>query len=454
LTQVFVFSAIPAYIFSTQKGLEVAFEMDLKDSMTIPQYSLIYFGKTIKQMLKVKVITENDELAALCRLYWEINDELKFVHTVASIENLTTIEGADIRLTSIVKESCYAYVDDWKCPKCEQPYKFYSRSDWQRRSSIVRFQCDDCREKENAEREAARQRKIQTEKQEKEQSRSQKRKKIEEIYDLSKRRAVHPYGLSVTVLIYLISMMRGAYEDLTKIMPIEMFDQPLTPDKEFTLEIINHLRGQDLLYIHPDTDPDAFSEDDLSRYYPFLASWAPLLSEIEGEAPKDLVTHLHQVLNASWLEDECQEALEIWKKIALAECKEYLIYVLNEHRLEFTAGEKTTQYLEYALESFSTAQVFNMIWRAGRDAAAYYQRGGITKQHAANTAVTSIQRQAEKAITEKWDLKPFRRNYQIKQSIVSDVFYNLAIKLGDEGFEMKPNIEIIRTRKLTKEIRE
>jgi hypothetical protein len=402
-------------------------------------------------MLKVKVITENEELAALCKLYWEINEELKFVHTVAHIANLATIEGADVKLTSIVKGSCYAYVEDWKCPECEQPYKFYSRSDWQRRGQITRFQCDDCREKASAEREAARQRIIQTEKQEKEQSRSRKQKKIEEIYNLSNRYPVHLEGLSIMDLIYLISIMRGAYEDLTKIMSIEMFDQPLAPDKDFKLEIINHLRRQNLLYIHPDTDPDAFTEDDLSRYYPFRTSWAPPLSEIEGESSKDLITRLHQLLNASWLEEECQEALGIWKSIALAECKQYLIYVLNEHRLEFTPGEKTTQYLEYALENFSTAQVFNIIWRAGRDAAAYYQRGGITKQHAANTAITSIQRQAEKAITEKWDLKPFRRNYQIKQSIVSDVFYNLATRLGDEGFEMKPDIELIRSKKLTKD---
>lgn len=53
--------------------------------------------------------------------------------------------------------------------------------------------------------------------------------------------------------------------------------------------------------------------------------------------------------------------------------------------------EKTSQYLEYALEHYSTAQVFNTIWRAAK-MAAYYQREDISKRQAANAAVASTQK--------------------------------------------------------------
>jgi hypothetical protein len=119
-----------------------------------------------------------------------------------------------------------------------------------------------------------------------------------------------------------------------------------------------------------------------------------------------------------------------------------------EHLFEFTPGEKTTQYLEFALQHFSTGQVYNIIWRAVKDAAAFYMRGDVSKKHAANVAVSAIQRSAERAIAENWDLKPYRRNYKTTQSIVSEVFYNFASMLGDAGFETAPNIESIHAKKL------
>jgi hypothetical protein len=39
--------------------------------------------------------------------------------------------------------------------------------------------------------------------------------------------------------------------------------------------------------------------------------------------------------------------------------------------------------LASVLQNFSVAQVYNLIWRAERDAAAFYQRGGVTRPQAA-----------------------------------------------------------------------
>lgn len=55
---------------------------------------------------------------------------------------------------------------------------------------------------------------------------------------------------------------------------------------------------------------------------------------------------------------------------------------------------------------------------------------------------------SERAIAENWEIKPFGRNYKCPQAIISEVLYNTALKLGDEGFQSIPNIEIIRAKKL------
>jgi hypothetical protein len=91
---------------------------------------------------------------------------------------------------------------------------------------------------------------------------------------------------------------------------------------------------------------------------------------------------LYARIKGCWPEEWYQESYELWKRVALKECVEYLIFVLNEHHFEFRPGEKTKQYLGHALDNFSTAQVFNTIWRAAKDAAAYYQREDISKKEA------------------------------------------------------------------------
>lgn len=243
-------------------------------------------------------------------------------------------------------------------------------------------------------------------------------------------------------------MRAGAYENLSKIMPLAMFDNPLSPTEDFTTEIIKHLHNKSLLYVHPDSEPEAFVNDDISRFYIWHVYYAPPTSTKSPKNPSGLFNELLSLMKGDWSEEWCEEAFALWKRVALEEAIEYLLFVLNEHHFEFSPGEKTNQYLEYALQNFSTAQVFNTIWRAAKDAAAYYQREGISKRQAANAAIASIQRISERAVAEEWEIKPFGRNFKCPQTMISEVLYNSAIKLGEEGFTLVPNLEIIKSKKL------
>ncbi len=403
-------------------------------------------------MLKVETLTQDEELATICKMYWEVNAEWQFVHKVGELAKLTNIERAATRLPQVMRESCYAYIEDWRCPRCEKPHKFYSRSEFSsnRRNIGLSFLCDECRRQDQI-REAAETQKGNAEAERtRQETKTRMREKIRETYDLSKKRPIsHIYGLSLTDAIYLISIMRGAYEDLTKIKPIELFEQPLAGDKDLTKEIVIQSHDKRLIYVHPDSETEAFVDETLDRFYIYKVYYAPMVTEKSVVDPKSLVTDLHQYVSLPWTEVECDEALELWKRIALSECMEYLLFVLDEHHFEFTPGEKTTQYIEFSLKHFSTAQVYNIIWRSAKDAAAFYLREqGVTKKHAANTAVAGIQRTAERAVSEKWDLKPYRRNYKTKQSIISEVFYNFALGIGEVGFETVPSIETIHAKKL------
>jgi hypothetical protein len=407
-------------------------------------------------MIQLEIITEDKQLASICELYWEVDADLNFVHKVGDLAKLADSDRT--KLPALIRENCNATINDWNCSNCGKPYIFSGRSDFSNNRRYLLdgsyrerpFLCVNCLE-EKQKREIE-QRKLQEEaaRQVREAAEVEARKKIREIYNLSERQPIDIQSLSLADAIYLISIMRGgAIEDLTRIMPVAMFEQPLSADHEFSTEIISYLYDNRLIYVHPESVVEAFKKDDIGTFYIYRVDYAPPISKTSPNNPKALLIELHNLIDRGWAEEWCQEALQIWKKIALSECKEYLLYVLKEHNFEFSPGEKTTQHLEFALEHYSTGQVYNMIWRAAKDAAAYYLRGGVPRQQAANSAISAIQRYTERALAENWDLKPYRRNYKTPQAIVSEVFYNLALRLGEDGFLLVPNIQTIRAKRLT-----
>ena len=407
-------------------------------------------------MINLEILTEDKNLAAVCQLYWEVDNEYEFVHKISDLAKTANVDKK--RLPSLVKESCNAIVPTWKCEDCGNPYVFSNRSDLtnNRRylllpaSDKVSHVCDNCQRKRKEKEVEERKQRANEKKQAREVLEKEKRQKIQEVYNLTKRNPIDIGALSLTDAVYLLSILRaGAFENLSKIMPAAMFEQKLSPASEFTTEVINHLYAKNLIYIHPDTEPEAFVNDDVSRFYVWRVYYAPPISKISVDNQSGIFSELTSKLTESWTDEQCQEALQLWKRVALEESKEYLLFVLNEHHFEFSPGEKTNQYLEFALQYFSTAQIFNTIWRAGRDAAAYYQREKITKKQAANSAVAAIQRLSERAIAEKWEIKPFGRNFKCPQTVIGEVLYNNALRLGEDGFNLIPNIEIIKNKKIT-----
>ncbi len=80
-------------------------------------------------------------------------------------------------------------------------------------------------------------------------------------------------------------------------------------------------------------------------------------------------------------------------------------------------------------------RTYNFIWRAVRDAAAYYMRSYVSKKQAANMVVRSItSRSLEQALAHDWDVKAFSRNYDLPQSSLSRIIFNTLLGTDDGGF--------------------
>ncbi len=65
-------------------------------------------------------------------------------------------------------------------------------------------------------------------------------------------------------------------------------------------------------------------------------------------------------------------------------------------------------------------------------------RERTSKTHAANIVPGAVQRMADRAIAEGWDIKPYNRDFRAPQSMVSEIFFNTALKIGEQGFKTVP----------------
>ncbi|TCS94982.1 hypothetical protein [Hazenella coriacea] len=125
---------------------------------------------------------------------------------------------------------------------------------------------------------------------------------------------------------------------------------------------------------------------------------------------------------------------------------QYLLYKLNDVGFTFSPGEKTLTVLNDLLNKFSTSQMFNLIWRSVKDASAFYLSKNVNKRHAANVAISSIQKYGEKAIADGWIIKGYQREFNLLQTSVSEVLYNRVLQIGRLGFESPPSIDFIESK--------
>lgn len=104
---------------------------------------------------------------------------------------------------------------------------------------------------------------------------------------------------------------------------------------------------------------------------------------------------------------------------------------LGEHNLEMKQGEGTLTGLVDALATFSLGQVFNFIYRATKDSAAYYQRGGMNKRQAANSTVGRISAAADRARANGWEIKSFGRPWTLPLSAIGETFFSKVMWQAD-----------------------
>lgn len=266
---------------------------------------------------------------------------------------------------------------------------------------------------------------------------------IHETYDVCNVKAINFEDISFIDKVYLGALLRvGLTEDLNKVKPMEENYYKLCPTQKFRDNIIEKLMMKNVLKIHPESPVEAF--DEFGKCFPnkFYMNKVYFYLNISSTTSKAFNEIVDMLINPKIdYNDHKLECYELWKEIALDECKEYLLYSMNKVGLTpFNIGDKTISMLNDLLENFSVSQIYSIIYNAINEALRYYHTNNVYKKQSANYVIGKCQRIAERRLANSWETYKYKRNFDCPQSLLSDFIYNRVMKIGDDGFNLKPQI--------------
>jgi hypothetical protein len=377
--------------------------------------------------------TEDEALIKLCQQYWEMDEEGRFVHTVVTLAREVNLSSREFG--QMVNANCDAYTLDDICESCGGSRIYTSRSDFTQRRRYAEMGrewiCEDCKAKERERAATA-----------KREQDEQRRALVKEHYEV-RQHEFDRDDLTLRDAVFLITLTRHlAREDFQKILPVESNEYPLTPSREYDRDLVVHLYKRRLIAVDPDSSIESFvfnEENVPERFYPIKVHWLLIANNESRDTNIAFIRQVEQMFrDMDWNADWEDGVIDLWREVALHECLSYLKLALDDHKLPFTPGEKTVQMFQQVLERYSVSQVYSFIWRAAKDAAAFYTRERVPKTHAANTAVGAIQRAAERAHANGWEVKHYGRDRRLPESVLNQVLFNRVLQVGDEGFNAVP----------------
>lgn len=146
-----------------------------------------------------------------------------------------------------------------------------------------------------------------------------------------------------------------------------------------------------------------------------------------------------------WPEQWQIEALNLWKRIAIEECKQFLTSSLASHGFQFKPGNDIHQSISLFLENHSIAQAFAILWRSACDADSVYQTSKSHRTQSALYSIAAFRQYAKRSELDGWEISPrdlFARN---DRSLLSNFFFDSVLQLGDKAYTTVPNTEALST---------
>jgi hypothetical protein len=365
--------------------------------------------------------THDPEEQALLRAYWALDEDgqswRQTVTQVRGDHGLTSTE-----MTRIVRSGATAWAPGAACLECGELYSVAHRTEY---AELLRHGARECRVCQAAARAAE----LQAAQERQVSRRTQVLERFPVIYQ--ERPPVQELSLFQAVGLHTL-FSDPAVEDAGLTTPTHGWpkERPWAPTNlrvEYERRLIRAEPAT--IHTHPDSHEDAFVWEDgalTGKFYLGAISYHLIGAELDlaKRAPAMLQELNLTFREGPWPTPWLEQWQSLWEELTLSYAATYLDMKLGEHHLEMKQGEGTRTALADALATFSLGQVFNFIYRATKDSAAYYQRGGVTKRQAANSTVGRLSGSADRARANGWETKSFGRPWNLPLSAFGEVFFS------------------------------
>ena len=245
----------------------------------------------------MKLVFVSDDIGILdkeiCTKYWDIDDKLEFIHTVANL--CQEYNTNNFQLSKILDKSCRFLSDEIKCSDCCSPYVFKNRTDFKRsvKSMNKNIICSDCVHKQKLE-----------EQKRKYQRENQRYAYLQYRADLFRNQKYSYSNLNELDKIYLLTLIRlCTNEDFSYLNSItSMIGQKLTPSLDFDVDLLMCLYYKNVIEVHPDSSRSSIiwkdNEIDSFSFYTRQVAW--ILSKFENISTPHLINLLENDVGKVW----------------------------------------------------------------------------------------------------------------------------------------------------------
>ncbi|MFC8350993.1 hypothetical protein [Streptomyces sp. NPDC057280] len=379
--------------------------------------------------IELQLHTDDPNENAALHAYWQLaEDGETWAQSVSAVRSQFGLTQRDMQ--RLVQEGATALLHNVRCAECGEPHEATSRTNYAELVRQGNVLCPACQGiAQQVRKQAAQERS------------ARRRKALSEVFPVH---AVPPIEVGDLTLFQAVALHAlfsdPAVEDAGLTTPTDSWPKerrwaPASLRWDYERRLL-HAKNRTLILAHQDSRGDAFVwEDDQPTGSFYLGKVSYYLLGPEEDLPARtprLLTGLNQVFREGpWPSSWLAQWRELWEELALAHASAYLDMKLAEHHLEMKQGDGTRTTLADALADFSLGQVCNFIYRATKDSAAYYQRGGVNKQQAANSTISRISTNADRARANGWDVKSFALPWNLPFSAISETFFNKVMRQAD-----------------------
>lgn len=266
----------------------------------------------------------------------------------------------------------------------------------------------------------------------------QRRDKVVSYFGTDRLKLV-PYSslnfMEKCVLLSIFQLQEGYQRD--GVAPLHLFTERLSPTKEMDEKILEALFNSNIIRVDPLSELYAFNISDESiTFYFDLVSWELNVANQSGEkfTLEELYNELKGEEFAILPEDEKSMLKEFMFTLAESELERFLNCRLDSFGLS-SAPNKVQLSLRTLLNNFSVSQGFYLCYLAARRAHDFYSRGAKSKKHAVNILPNTLLDLNNRALSESWNIKGYKRGYETEDTYVSKVFYQImSPEVLDAGF--------------------